>query len=392
MNHKFLALVFSTVLTLPSVSQAQLGSLLGGSKQEKSEESSGSKKESNPLGSLFGGGGNDETDEAEAEPALIPAVAWLAMDDDGQAAYVVELRETYPQNPPIGSKEAAEAAEKKEDSGALGFISSASNLLGGGSEGVDEGELVRGLDNEQLEVYLALDSQSRVRYALATEQEALVKVFKAATIEVAQGQSKLLRAFNRNDEAAALEASAALAAADCDTACLEGVIEQSASSTELISELTDNQEQMTEEGKASYNNAWGDFALGTVHAILIVPVAAEWGPRALNAITEETSASLTGAVNSATASMEAEMAAATMSEEEKASLGEAQQAQAAEANAAMDAMAGKLTELLAPGKLVVTRGLPLIIDWGKLVQGLLTYGKEQELDTSGADEFDFGDI
>ena len=86
------------------------------------------------------------------------------------------------------------------------------------------------------------------------------------------------------------------------------------------------------------------------------------------------------------------MAAATMSEEEKASLGEAQQAQAAEANAAMDAMAGKLTELLAPGKLVVTRGLPLIMDWGKLVQGLLTYGKEQDLDTSGADEFDFGDI
>jgi hypothetical protein len=393
MNHKFLALVFSTVcLTLPSVSQAQLGALFGGSEQEKSEESSGGKKESNPLGSLFGGGGNDEADEAEAEPALIPAVAWLAMDDDGQAAYVVELRETYPQNPPIGSKEAAEAAEKKEDSGALGFISKASNLLGGGGEGADEGELVRGLDNEQLEVYLALDSQSRVRYALATEQEALVKVFKAATIEVAQGQSKLLRAFNRNDEAAALEASAALAAADCDTACLEGVIEQSASSTELISELTDNQEQMTEEGKASYNNAWGDFALGTAHAVLVVPVAAEWGPRALNAITEETSAGLTGALNSATASMEAEMAAATMSEEEKASLGEAQQAQAAEANAAMDAMAGKLTELLAPGKLVVTRGLPLIMDWGKLVQGLLTYGKEQELDTSGADEFDFGDI
>ena len=93
-------------------------------------------------------------------------------------------------------------------------------MLGGGGE-VDEGELIRGLNDEKLAVYLALDSQSRIRYALASEQEALVKVFKAATIEVAQGQSKLLRAFNRNDEAAALEASAALAAADCDTACVE---------------------------------------------------------------------------------------------------------------------------------------------------------------------------
>ena len=273
----------------------------------------------------------------------------------------------------------------------MGFLKGASNMLGGGGE-VDEGELIRGLNDEKLAVYLALDSQSRIRYALASEQEALVKVFKAATIEVAQGQSKLLRAFNRNDEAAALEASAALAAADCDTACLEGVIEQSASSTELISELTDNQEQMTEEGKASYNKAWGDFALGTINALLVVPVASEWGPKALNAVAEETSAGITGAMNAATSSMQAELTATTMSEEEKAALGEAQQAQVAEANAAMEAMSGKLAELLAPGKLVVTKGIPLIVDWGKLVKGLLTYGKEQELDTSGADEFDFGDV
>ena len=391
MNLKLLAVLLSTAcLTLPSISHAQFGGLLGGSKKEESKDSKDSSaKKSSPFGGLLGGGGDAE-EEAEAEPALIPAAAWLAMDNDAQAAYVAELRETYPQNPPIGSKEAAEAAEKEKDSGALGFLSGASKMLGGG-EGVDEGELVKGLDDEQLGVYLALDSQARLRYALATEQEALVKVFKAATIEVAQGQSKLLRAFNRNDEAAALEASAALAAADCDTACLEGVIEQSASSTELISELTNSKEQMTEEGKATYNKAWGDFALGTANAILVVPVAAEWGPKALNAITEETSAGITGALNAATAGMEAELAAASMSEEEKAALGEAQKAQAAEANAAMEAMAGKLADLLAPGKLVVTKGLPLIIDWGKLAKGLLTYGKEQKLDTSGADEFDFGD-
>ena len=280
MNLKLLAILLSTAclaLALPSISHAQFGGLLGGSKKEESKDSSA--KKSSPFGSLLGGG--EETEEAEAEPTLIPAAAWLAMDEEGQAAYVAELRETYPENPPIGSKEAAEAAAaKKEDSGAMGFLKGASNMLGGGGE-VDEGELIRGLNDEKLAVYLALDSQSRIRYALASEQEALVKVFKAATIEVAQGQSKLLRAFNRNDEAAALEASAALAAADCDTACLEGVIEQSSSSTELISELTDNQEQMTEEGKASYNKAWGDFALGTVNALLVVPVAAEWGPKAL---------------------------------------------------------------------------------------------------------------
>jgi len=390
MNLKLLAVLLSTAcLALPSISHAQFGGLLGGSKKEESKDSSA--KKSSPFGSLLGGGG-EEADEAEAEPTLIPAAAWLAMDEEGQAAYVAELRETYPENPPLGSKEAAEAAAaKEEESGAMGFLKGASNMLGGGGE-VDEGELIRGLNDEKLAVYLALDSQSRIRYALASEQEALVKVFKAATIEVAQGQSKLLRAFNRNDEAAALEASAALAAADCDTACLEGVIEQSASSTELISELTDNQEQMTEEGKASYNKAWGDFALGTVNALLVVPVASEWGPKALNAVAEETSAGITGAMNAATSSMQAELTATTMSEEEKAALGEAQQAQVAEANAAMEAMSGKLAELLAPGKLVVTKGIPLIVDWGKLVKGLLTYGKEQELDTSGADEFDFGDV
>jgi len=393
MNFKLLAVLLSTAcLALPSISYAQFGGLLGGSKKEESKDSGDSSaKKSSPFGSLLGGG-NDEAEEAEAEPTLIPAAAWLAMDEEAQTAYVAELRETYPENPPIGSKEAAEAAAaKEEESGAMGFLKGASSMLGGGGE-VDEGELIRGLNDEKLAVYLALDSQSRIRYALASEQEALVKVFKAATIEVAQGQSKLLRAFNRNDEAAALEASAALAAADCDTACLEGVIEQSASSTELISELTDNQEQMTEEGKASYNKAWGDFALGTANALLVVPVAAEWGPKALNAVAEETSAGITGAMNAATSSMQAELTATTMSEEEKAALGEAQQAQVAEANAAMEAMSGKLAELLAPGKLVVTKGIPLIVDWGKLAKALLTYGKEQELDTSGADEVDIPDV
>lgn len=394
MNLKLLAVLLSTAcLALPSISHAQFGGLLGGSKKEESKDSGDSSaKKSSPFGGLLGGGSQDETEEAEAEPALIPAAAWLAMDEEGQAAYVAELRETYPENPPIGSKEAAEAAAaKEEESGAMGFLKGASNMLGGGGE-VDEGELIRGLNDEKLAVYLALDSQSRIRYALASEQEALVKVFKAAMVEVAQGQSQLLRAFDRTEEAAALEAKAALAASDCDTACVEEVIELSESSTELISELTESKAEMTEQGKANYNKAWGDFALGTVNALLVVPVAAEWGPKALNAVADETSAGITGAMNAATSSMQAELTATTMSEEEKAALGDAQQAQVAEANAAMEAMAGKLAELLAPGKLVVTKGIPLIVDWGKLAKGLLSYGKEQELDTSGADEFDFDDV
>ena len=55
-------------------------------------------------------------------------------------------------------------------------------------------------------------------------------------------------------------------------------------------------------------------------------------------------------------------------------------------------MAGNIEELLAPGLLVVSRGLPLIKDYVTLFYDLITYGKEKKLDTAGAEDFDFGDI
>jgi len=209
---------------------------------------------------------------------------------------------------------------------------------------------------------------------------------------VAQGQGKLLRAFNLNDEAAALEASAALIAGECDNACLEGVIEQSEVATASIEELSSGSADMSEDGKAQYKGAMGDFGAGTVNLVLLVPVAAEWGPRALNSIAEETTSGMTNALNAGMASASAEMAAAGQSEEEKAAASSEREALAKEAEAAGEAMAGNIKELLAPGMLVVTKGLPLIKDYVTLFYDLVTYGKEKELDTSGAEDFDFGDM
>jgi hypothetical protein len=136
----------------------------------------------------------------------------------------------------------------------------------------------------------------------------------------------------------------------------------------------------------------GDFGAGTVNLVLLVPVAAEWGPRALNSIAEETTSGMTNALNAGMASASAEMAAAGQSEEEKVAASSEREALAKEAEAAGEAMAGNIKELLAPGMLVVTKGLPLIKDYVTLFYDLVTYGKEKELDTSGAEDFDFGDM
>ena len=267
----------------------------------------------------------------------------------------------------------------------------ANSALGGGSE-VDEAELVRGFDDEKLKIYLALGSQERVKYALNNDQELMVRLFKDSLMEVAQGQGKLLRAFNLNDEAAALEASAALIAGECDNACLEGVIEQSEVATASIEKLSADSAEMTDDGKAQYSGAMGDFGAGTVNLVLLVPVAAEWGPRALSSIAEETTSGMGNALNAGLASASAEMEAAGQSEEEQAASAAEREALAKEAEAAGEAMAGNIEELLAPGLLVVTKGLPLIKDYVTLFYDLITYGKEKKLDTSGAEDFDFGDI
>ena len=383
--NSIIALLFSLALMLAPGANAQFGKLLGGDKDDdkKEETSSGS-----PFGALLGGGDEEE------EPAFVLATAaeWLAKSEEDQAAYVAEIREIYPQDPPIGSPEAAElAAQREKEEGGLGFLKKANSALGGGSE-VDEAELVRGFDDEKLKIYLALGSQERVKYALTNDQELMVRLFKDSLMEVAQGQGKLLRAFNLNDEAAALEASAALIAGECDNACLEGVIEQSEVATASIERLSSDSAEMSDDGKAQYSGAMGDFGAGTINLVLLVPVAAEWGPRALNTIAEETTSGMSNALNAGLASASAEMEAAGQSEEEQAASSADREALARDAEAAGEAMAGNIEELLAPGMLVVTKGLPLIKDYITLFYDLVTYGKEKKLDTSGAEDFDFGDI
>ena len=380
-----IALIFSLALMLAPSANAQFGKLLGGDKDDDKEEETSS---SSPFGSLLGGGDDEE------EPAFVLATAaeWLAKSEEDQAAYIAEIREIYPQDPPIGSPEAAElAAQREKEEGGLGFLKKANSALGGGSE-VDEAELVRGFDDEKLKIYLALGPQDRVKYALTNDQELMVTLFKDSLMEVAQGQGKLLRAFNLDDEAAALEASAALIAGECDNACLEGVIEQSEVATASIEKLSADSAEMSDDGKTQYNGAMGDFGAGTINLVLLVPVAAEWGPRALNTIAEETTSGMSNALNAGLASASAEMEAAGQSEEEQAAAVAEREALAKEAEAAGEAMAGNIEELLAPGMLVVTKGLPLIKDYVTLFYDLITYGKEKELDTSGAEDFDFGDI
>jgi hypothetical protein len=378
------ALIFSLALalTLTPAANAQFGKLLGGDKDEDKEEETSS---SSPFGALLGGG------EEEEEPAYVLATAaeWLAKSEEEQATYIAEIRESYPQDPPIGSPEAAELAVKREkEEGGFGLLNKAGSVLGGGSE-VDEAELVRGFDDEKLKIYLALGPQDRVKYALTNDQELMVTLFKDSLMEVTQGQGKLLRAFNLNDEAAALEASAALIAGECDNACVEGVIEQSVVATAAIDKLSSDSAEMSDDGKAQYNGAMGDFGAGTINLVLLVPVAAEWGPRALNTVAEETTSGMGNALDAGLASASAEMAAEGQSEEEQAASAAEREALAKEAEAAGEAMAGNIEELLAPGMLVVTKGLPLIKDYVTLFYDLITYGKEKELDTSGAEDFEF---
>ena len=379
------ALIFSLALalTLTPAANAQFGKLLGGDKDEDKEEETSS---SSPFGALLGGG-----EEEEEEPAYVLATAaeWLAKSEEEQATYIAEIRESYPQDPPIGSPEAAELAAKREkEEGGFGLLNKAGSVLGGGSE-VDEAELVRGFDDEKLKIYLALGPQDRVKYALTNDQELMVTLFKDSLMEVTQGQGKLLRAFNLNDEAAALEASAALIAGECDNACVEGVIEQSVVATAAIDKLSSDSAEMSDDGKAQYNGAMGDFGAGTINLVLLVPVAAEWGPRALNTVAEETTSGMGNALNAGLASASAEMAAEGQSGEEQAASAAEREALAKEAEAAGEAMAGNIEELLAPGMLVVTKGLPLIKDYVTLFYDLITYGKEKELDTSGAEDFEF---
>ncbi|MBT6266009.1 MAG: hypothetical protein HOI91_14960 [Halieaceae bacterium] len=387
--NSIVALIFSLALALAlaPAANAQFGKLLGGDKDEDKEEGTSS---SSPFGALLGGG--EEEEEEEPAYVLVTAAEWLARSQEEQATYIAEIREIYPQDPPIGSPEAAELAAKQEkEEGGLGFLKSVNSVLEGGSE-VDEAELVRGFDDEKLKIYLALGPQDRVKFALTNDQELMVTLFKDSLMEVTQGQGKLLRAFNLNDEAAALEASAALIAGECDNACVEGVIEQSVVATASIEKLSSDSAEMSDDGKAQYNGAMGDLGAGTVNLVLLIPVAAEWGPRALNTVAEVATSGMGNALNAGLASASAEMAAEGQSEEEQAASTAEREALAKEAEAAGEAMAGNIEELLAPGLMVVTKGPPLLKDYVTLFYDLITYGEEKELDTSGIEDFEFDDF
>jgi len=382
----FTIISFIASLSISNVATAQFGKLFGGDKDED-DSSEQADSGGSPLGGLFGGG-----KEEEPEFVLADAETWLAKSEEEQADYIVEVRELYPEDPPIGSPEAAALAQEREkEEGGLGFLKKAGSVLGGGEE-VDEGELVRGMDDDQLKLYLALGPQDRTKYALSNKQEVMVTVFKGSLIEVSQGQAKMLLAFDRKDEAAALEASIASLSGECDNACLEGASEQSETLTATIDQYVQDETEMTEEGKEQYAGAMSDLMAGVGHLILLYPVAMEWGPRALNTIAEETAGGLTNALDAGMASAAAEMEAQGKSEEEQTALREEQAALQAEADAAAEAMAGNIEELLAPGILVVTKGLPMLKDYGGLIKDLTTYGQKNDLDTSEAEDFDFGDI
>jgi hypothetical protein len=345
-------------------------------------------------------------DDAAAEPAfyIISSPEWLMKTPEDQDAYVTELRELYPQEPPVKvSVEDAIAMLGKELLGgaakqAMGsMLGGATSMFGGGSaepEPDPQIELVQAIDDEQLRLFLALGPEDRAKYVLVAEQEMLVKVFKSAMFEVSTGQVKLLRAFDKQDQAAALEASASRISGECDNACLETNIKQSKEATAALSQLSTDEVDMSEEGAAQYKSARGDLMAGTFNMAMIIPLAAEWGPRAAQELKAAVSGMMTGVSGMMTAGLTQGLAEATMTDEQKAAMSEETQALASEAEAVVEAMGGNVKDLLAPGLLVLTKGLPLVSDYFKLVKGVTSYGNAKGLDTSDdeAAEYDFGDI
>ena len=124
-----LIFAFLCSLSLAPTASAQFGmdKLLGGDKEEE-ETAEQADSPSSALGGLFGGG-----KEEEPEFVLADAATWLAKSKEEQVQYISEVRELYPEDPPIGSPEAAALAEEREEKeGGLGFLKKAGAVLGGG--------------------------------------------------------------------------------------------------------------------------------------------------------------------------------------------------------------------------------------------------------------------
>lgn len=399
-----LLFVLLTVFTFTApASHAQFGKLLG---------DSGGEKKSSPFGGLLG----DEEEVAEESSEdladapeedvfrILTAPEWLVKTLEEQDAYVAELRELYPQEPPV--KVSFEEALTMVGSDLLGgsakkalggMLGGASSMFGGGEpepEPDPQIELVQGIDDEQLRTFLALDAESRSKYVLVADQELLVKVFKSAIFEVASGQVKLLRAFDKADAAAALEASASRISGECDEACLETTIKQSKEASEAIGQLASEGVDMTEEGNEQYKAARGDLGAGTFNMAMILPLLSDWAPRAAEELKAATSGLASGMSGMMTAGVSQGLAEATMTEEERAANSDAQQDMANEAEAVMESLGGNVKELLAPGFMVLTKGAPLVKDYFDLFKGVTSYGNAKGLDTSDdeAAEYDFGDM
>lgn len=405
--HKTFTLILLAAFSFGApASHAQFGKLLGGS---------GGDKKSSPFGGLLGGEEEtvEETTEESSEEAeemptedvfrIITSPEWLLKTEEEKDAYVVELRDLYPQEPPVkvSFEEAIEMVGADLLAGATskalgGMLGGATSMFGGKTaepEPDPQIELIQGIDDEQLRVFLALDTEARAKYVLVADQELLVKVFKSAMFEVASGQVKLLLAFDRADEAAALEASASRISGDCDNACLETTIKQSKEATEAIDQLASEGVDMTEEGNQQYKAARGDLGAGTFNMAMILPLLADWGPRAA----EELKGAVTGFAGGKSSMMSAGvsqgLAEATMTEEQRAEMSDDQQALASEADAVMESLGGNVQDLLAPGMLVLKKGAPLVKDYYDLFKGVTTYGNAKGLDTSDDDaDFDFGDV
>lgn len=330
----------------------------------------------------------ESAEPLEAPFSIVPNMVWEIWDDEQKNAFYAELRE------------AALKVEEEEAGKPLGFLKKLP--LEGTSQSSPNAELLAlaKWEDEAIAGYMAKDIMDRQRYMLAVEQEMLVVAFRGALKDVSTGQVKVLRAFNMNDEAAALEADANLLAGACDTVCLESVVKQSKEANDAIKTLTKNKADLSDEGKAQYSDALSDFGTGTLNMVLVHPLAKEWGPRAIEAVKAEVagglSAGMAGISSGISAGLGSALAGGATPAAEGAEGAEGEVIASNEATdqveEAVEATAENMSDLLAPGIMVIKNGMPLLKDYVGLFSMLTKYGKNSGVDTRAAEDFDFGDF
>jgi hypothetical protein len=179
---------------------------------------------------------------------------------------------------------------------------------------------------------------------LAGGQEAIVTNFAGTMSVMTESQALLLKAFGLKDEAAALELESEQLAGECDEDCLEEVVKVSKSANDAILENTDKQGQLEEEGKEYYKQGALKYAEATVlRGVPLSKQILDWGEVA----TDQISGNPIKAI-----SMKRELETG----------------------------------------LFLFKNMPSLLSiWKDSSSRLVSYGKQQGLDMSGADDFDFGD-